>query len=94
MVRLLLRLLALCGVLLFAYAATPAQAGDFWSCNDTSYWCTRDAIYAQFKLIARLEADPDVMGRVSAAELDAAFDPASHLRAVDRIFARVFGAAD
>ncbi len=34
--------------------------------------------------------DPDVMGRVSAAELDAAFDPAQHMRAVDRIFARVF----
>jgi adenylosuccinate lyase len=40
---------------------------------------------------ANLEADPDVMGRVSAAELDAAFDPAMHTRAVDRIFERVFG---
>src|SRR6202035_666301 len=27
---------------------------------------------------ANLEADPDVMGRVTAAELDAAFDPAPH----------------
>jgi adenylosuccinate lyase len=39
---------------------------------------------------ANLEADPDVRGRVSAKELDAAFDPASHLRSVDRIFERVF----
>ena len=40
-----------------------------------------------------LEADPEVIGRVSAAELDAAFDPGLHTRAVDRIFERVFGAA-
>ena len=38
-----------------------------------------------------LEADPEVMGRVSSAQLDAAFDPASHMRSVDKIFARVFG---
>jgi adenylosuccinate lyase len=37
-----------------------------------------------------LLADPEVTGRISAAELDAAFDPASHTRSVDRIFARVF----
>ena len=42
---------------------------------------------------ANLEADPDVIGRVSAAELDAAFDPALHMRSVDRIFERVFGSA-
>jgi adenylosuccinate lyase len=41
---------------------------------------------------ANLAADPDVKGRVSAVELDAAFDPALHTRAVDRIFVRVFGA--
>jgi adenylosuccinate lyase len=40
-----------------------------------------------------LAADPEVLGRVSAAELDSAFDPALHTRAVDRIFARVFGEA-
>src|SRR6204780_4910541 len=47
-------------VLAFAFAAAPARAGDFWGCSDTVYWCTRDAIYAQFKLIARLEANPDI----------------------------------
>jgi len=38
-----------------------------------------------------LAADPEVAGRVSGPELDAAFDPALHMRSVDRIFARVFG---
>ena len=40
---------------------------------------------------ANLAADPEVVRRVSAAELDAAMDAALHLRSVDRIFARVFG---
>jgi adenylosuccinate lyase len=38
-----------------------------------------------------LEADPEVGRMVKPAELDAAMDPALHLRSVDRIFARVFG---
>jgi adenylosuccinate lyase len=42
---------------------------------------------------ANLLADPEVAGRISPADLDAAMDPALHLEAVDRIFARVFGAA-
>jgi adenylosuccinate lyase len=40
---------------------------------------------------ANLDADPDVSARVGPAELDAAMDPALHLRSVDRIFERVFG---
>ena len=40
---------------------------------------------------ANLEADPEVAKRVPATELDAAMDPALHLRSVDRIFERVFG---
>ena len=38
-----------------------------------------------------LNADPEVAGRVSAEALDAAMDPAMHLRAVDHVFDRVFG---
>jgi adenylosuccinate lyase len=38
-----------------------------------------------------LQADPDVVRMVKPAELDAAMDPALHLRSVDRIFERVFG---
>ncbi len=40
---------------------------------------------------ANLDADPDVARMVKPAELDAAMDPALHLRSVDRIFERVFG---
>jgi adenylosuccinate lyase len=38
-----------------------------------------------------LDADPDVAKLVPPQALDAAMDPALHLRAVDQIFARVFG---
>jgi adenylosuccinate lyase len=38
-----------------------------------------------------LAADPEVARRVQPSELDAAMDAQSHLRAVDAIFARVFG---
>jgi adenylosuccinate lyase len=40
-----------------------------------------------------LDADPEVAGRVDAAALDAAMDPAIHMRALDDIFVRVFGEA-
>jgi adenylosuccinate lyase len=40
---------------------------------------------------ANLDADPDVAGRVPAAVLDAAMDPALHTRELDRVFMRVFG---
>ena len=40
-----------------------------------------------------LLADPEIAGRVTAAAIDAALDPARHLAAVDHVFARVFGAA-
>ena len=40
---------------------------------------------------ANLDADPEIAGRVAAAELDAAMNPATHLHAIDRIFERVFG---
>ena len=38
-----------------------------------------------------LAADPEVAGRVPAAELDAAMDASTHLRHVETVFARVFG---
>jgi adenylosuccinate lyase len=41
---------------------------------------------------ANLDADPEVAGRISPEALDAAMDPALHLRALDHVFARVFGA--
>ena len=38
-----------------------------------------------------LGRDPEVVGRVLPAVLDAAMDPQAHLRHVDHVFARVFG---
>jgi adenylosuccinate lyase len=40
-----------------------------------------------------LEADPEVAGKVPPASLDAAMDPALHLRHIDSVFTRVFGEA-
>ncbi len=38
-----------------------------------------------------LLADPEVAGRITLAEIDAAMNPAMHLRQVDHVFERVFG---
>jgi adenylosuccinate lyase len=43
--------------------------------------------------LASLKADADVTAKLSAAELDAMFDDAYHLKHVDTIFRRVFGRA-
>jgi adenylosuccinate lyase len=40
-----------------------------------------------------LDADPEVAGRIGAAELDAAIESRLHLRHLDTVFARVFGEA-
>ncbi|MEM9429549.1 MAG: adenylosuccinate lyase [Pseudomonadota bacterium] len=39
-----------------------------------------------------LEADPDVMAHLAPSALDAAFDMGTHMRHVDAVFSRVFGA--
>src|ERR1700684_926900 len=79
----MVRLVSLGGVLAFAFVAAPPRprAGDFWGCSDTAYWCTRNAIYAQFKLIARLEADPDVDDGVKGPLITAARAEIHRLRA-------------
>jgi adenylosuccinate lyase len=38
-----------------------------------------------------LDSDPEISGRVPASVLDAAMDPALHLRELDQVFERVFG---
>ena len=43
-------------------------------------------------LLDLLSADPEVAAKVSPAELAEKFDLAYHFKAVDTIFARVFGA--
>src|ERR1700682_5745424 len=79
----MVRLVSLGVVLAFAFVAAPApaRAGDVWRCSDAAYWCTRDAIYAQFKLIARLEADPDVDDAVKGPLITAARAEIHRLRA-------------
>src|SRR5258708_34390882 len=77
----MVRLVALCGVLVFAFAAVPARAGDLWGCTDTAYWGTRDAIYQEFELIARLEANPDVDEGVKGPLIAAARAEIRRLRA-------------
>ena len=54
------RLLSLCFVFLLAATITPARAGEFFQDGVFCYLCIRDAIYADTKLIAHLEANPDV----------------------------------
>ena len=77
----MVRLVSLCVVLSFAFATAPARAGASWGCSDTAYWCTRDAIYAQFKLIARLEANPDIDEGVKGPLITAARAEIHRLRA-------------
>jgi adenylosuccinate lyase len=42
--------------------------------------------------LANLKVDPDIAQRLSAARIESQFDDAFHVRHVDEIFARVFGA--
>jgi hypothetical protein len=77
----MVRLVSLCGVLVLAFVTTPARAGDFWACNDADYWCTRDAIYHQYRLIARLEANPDIDEGVKGPVITAARAEIHRLRA-------------
>jgi adenylosuccinate lyase len=42
-------------------------------------------------LLALLQADPEVTGRIAPADLEASFDLDYHFAQVDRIFERVFG---
>jgi len=47
----------------------------------------------QLSLLALLKGDPDVSARLSPEQLDALFDLGYHLKHVDTIFGRVFGAS-
>jgi hypothetical protein len=76
MIRLVVGTVALAALLMAAAIAPPAQAADLWRAAHARhlvyapavvypaappcYWCIPDAIYADTKLIAHLEANPDV----------------------------------
>jgi hypothetical protein len=54
------KLLALGGLLAVVCFTSPVEAGDSGQIENGCYQCVRDAIYADIKLIDRLEANPDV----------------------------------
>jgi len=74
------RLLLLCFVFAVAAMIQPARAGDFAQDGILCYWCVRDAIYANTKLIAHLEANPDVDEAVKGPVIFAAHAEIHHLR--------------
>jgi hypothetical protein len=74
------RLLSLCFVFVLAGIMTPARAGDFFQDGAFCYWCIRDAIYADTKLIAHLEANPDVDEAVKGPIIFAAHTDIRRLR--------------
>jgi adenylosuccinate lyase len=57
--------------------------------NAMKVWADPDRKAGDFG--RHLKADPDVTGRLSDTQIDAAFDEGFHTRHVDLIFARVFG---
>jgi adenylosuccinate lyase len=59
--------------------------------NAMKVWESRGDRTGQFA--ANLKGDPEVSGKLSAAEIDAMFDDFYHLKHVDAIFERVFGPA-
>jgi len=74
--------IALSGLFAFVYFASPAVAGDFGRVEFSCYWCTRDAIYEDVKLINHLEANPDVDDGVKGPQIIAARADIHRLRAL------------
>jgi hypothetical protein len=86
-----------CAVLVAGLAA-PAQAADLWRdvharpivyappaaypVEPLCYWCIRDAIYVDTKLIAHLEANPDVDDADKAPWILGARADVHHLRRI------------
>lgn len=66
------RLLSLCALLAVSAITSPVRAGDAWQAYGNCYWCTRDAIYQRTKLIAWLEANPDVDEAIKGPQISAA----------------------
>jgi hypothetical protein len=67
------RVVVLCSSLALICAAAPAKAGGFFGFfsdpDPQCYWCIRDAIYHDYKLIAHLEANPDIDDAVRGPQI-------------------------
>ena len=66
------RFLALSGFLAFVCIASPVAAGEYGQIEYSCHQCTRDAIYADVKLIDRLEANPDIDDGIKGPQIIAA----------------------
>jgi hypothetical protein len=75
------RIVSLCGALVLAGIASPVFAGDYVQTEEPCYWCVRDAIYEDVRLIAHFEANPDVDESVKGPEITAARADIHRLRA-------------
>jgi hypothetical protein len=98
MIRLAVCAVSLAAFLMPSAMTTPAQAADLWRGTHVPviyaqpvvyglpeplcYWCIRDAIYADTKLIAHLEADPDVDEADKAPWILGARADVRHLRRI------------
>ena len=69
-----------------AYAVVQRNAMAVWDATETDKGTNEAASF-----LDRLNADPEVSGVLSGADLAKLFDPAYHTRHVDTIFERVFG---
>jgi adenylosuccinate lyase len=67
--------------------ASREQAYELVQRNAMKVWEADGAL----SLLELLKADPEVAAVLSAAEIEAQFDLAYHLKHVDTIFSRVFG---
>jgi hypothetical protein len=81
------RILWLGGVLVFIGVASPAPAQDFGQSDfgqngAPCYFCIRDAIYEDVRLINHLEANPDIDEGVKGPEIVAARADIHRLRAL------------
>jgi hypothetical protein len=63
-------------------AVVPAAAGDYGQIENGCYQCVRDAIYADIKLIDRLEANPDVDDGIKGPQIVAARADIHRLRRI------------
>jgi hypothetical protein len=76
------RILWLCGLLAFVGMASPAAAQDFGQSGAPCYFCIRDAMYEDVKLINHEEANPDIDEGVKGPEIVAARADIHRLRAL------------
>jgi hypothetical protein len=66
----------------FIGMASPVAAQDLGQGGQLCYWCIRDAIYEDVKLIDHLEANPDIDEGVKGPEIVAARADIHRLRAL------------